>query len=170
MRQLQKLVQENALLQGEVQTQLLATTCICWQEMTLLYYETAFKFLDYLTEKEGVDFSALVSMPAFWAIWKRKWNETDRLFLERLQNKSTKVGYRITDNMPQQDSKQRQKSKIYGEYLSPFYYKEKFESEDEVIIFSIDEMLYHYKTLHECDQVMTWAMASLVHLYKFCKT
>jgi hypothetical protein len=159
---------------NEVQSQLIEIVCISHHEMKMLCFETAFNFIEKLTEIHGLDMSYLVTLPMFWNIWHRKWKETDLLFINRIEQKPVNQSYRIRDNAVQPpdcgvNSLDSRFKASYGDYLMPFYYKEKFDGEEEVIIFSISEMVYHYKTLHECEQVMTWAMASLVNLYRIAR-
>jgi hypothetical protein len=142
---------------NKVQQELLELTAMSMTNYDILYYQTAFRFIDYVSKIQESDMSHLANSDIFWKLWQRKWNETDKLFMARLQQKTQNKAWRVTDKQG------------IGDYKTPFYYAEKFDAVDEILIFSYSEMLYHYKVLHQSEKVMTWSMASLINVYSLLK-
>lgn len=146
-----------------IQNELQNLTCMDSLDCEILYYETAFKFIERVSEERKMDMSSLISSNTFWNLWHRKWIEVDKLFLSRLEQQSHTTAYRIRDCKPNPASDKRRIER--GDYYTPFFYKEKFGEDTEVVIFNISEMTYHWKTLHQSETVMSWAMASLINIY-----
>lgn len=143
----------------EVKQELLALTAMSLTDYDILYHQTGFRFIDWVSKEEGNDMSSLAKCEAFWKLWQRKWTEIDKLFMSRLQQKPQTKAWHISDREGCNSDK----------YHTPFYYSEKFDVADEIIIFSMEELLYHYKSLHQSERVMSWAMASLIHVYSVLK-
>jgi hypothetical protein len=153
---------------SNIREKVAAITGIDSMLLQILSTELAIQFIDKLSVEEGKDMSHLVTLNMFWAVWERKWNEVDTLFINRLCQKTQQTAFRVTDiGAAPLAGNMKSKPKQYHDYHKPFYYKSQFDSDEETIIFNLDEMLYHYTTLHQCSEVQSWAMQSLIYLYKF---